>query len=333
MGQKISYLEFKKQLKSKDFGYNSVIINGGENYLTLNSLGFFEKYLDIFYQELNKNIFSDDDVYSAIQVVEACQVMPFCSEKRLVVVGDFLKRKNEQEKKVFADYIKNPLASTILVFYSPVKSEFFSSLEQLDNVLVVDCEKILPRDLNKIVENMISNINIKFEDQALKTLIDYCNFSPTKIYTELSKYESIFASRLDHKVTLDDVMENTTKDIDYVVFDLTNAIGKKQKDKAFLLIDLMLKNKEQGASIISIIAMHFRRLLLISRSSATKDEIAQLLTIKPYAVEKYKEQLAYFSQKDLKRIFDLCVDVEFSCKSGEMEQKNAIYYLLAKIFN
>ena len=333
MGEKISYCDFLNRLKNNKLEFNTIIINGGENYLTLNVLRVLEKFLKINYPEFNKNIFCDDGNYSATEIVEASQVVPFCDEKRLVIVNDYLKRKNEQEKNIFLKYIKNPFLSSILVFYSPFKSDFFASLEQIENVLVIDCEKISTKDLNEIVNEMTKGFNVSFDDIAKKTLIDYCNYSPTKIYTELSKYESAFDGKGAYKITVDDVKNNTTKDIEYVVFDLTNAIGKKQKDSAFLLVDLMLKNKEQGASIISIIAMHFRRLFLISRSTASKDIIAGLLNIKPFAVEKYKEQLSFFSQRDLKRIFDLCVEVEFKCKSGELEQKNATYYLLAKIFN
>ena len=93
----------------------------------------------------------------------------------------------------------------------------------------------------------------------------------------------------------------------------------------------MLKSKEQPASIISIISTHFRRLFLISRTNLPASEIAKLLSIKEYAISKYSEQMKYFTQKELKEIYDLCIDVEYKLKSGVMSPKIAINYLLSSI--
>ena len=115
--------------------------------------------------------------------------------------------------------------------------------------------------------------------------------------------------------------------------DLTNAISLKQNEKAFLLIDAMLKNKEQPSSVIATISNHFRRLFLVSRSEFSNLELASMLNVKEYAISKYREQASRFSQKVLKQIYDKCVEVEFMIKSGAMEAKNSLNYLLAFILN
>ena len=101
---------------------------------------------------------------------------------------------------------------------------------------------------------------------------------------------------------------------------------------AFLLVDAMLKNKEQPVSIISAISNHFRRLFFIARSQFNSLDLAEMLNIKEFAVKKYKEQINNFSVKQLKSIFDLTVKVEFKCKSGQMDGKSALVYLISSIF-
>ena len=93
----------------------------------------------------------------------------------------------------------------------------------------------------------------------------------------------------------------------------------------------MLKNKEQPVSIISSIANHFRRLFFVARSDFSFLEISQFLNIKEFAVKKYKEQVKNFNIVLLKKYFDLSVQMEYKCKSGEMDGKNGLVYLIASI--
>ena len=58
-----------------------------------------------------------------------------------------------------------------------------------------------------------------------------------------------------------------------------------------------------------------------------------MLNVKEWAIKKYREQVKNFSVKKLKEIFDLCVLTEYKCKSGEMEGKNAIIFLISSILN
>jgi len=323
----MNFIEFEKSIINKVD--NAYLINGGEGYLTQKALKLIEQQLNINLPELNKTIFTDESENSAFDIVSCCEALPFCSEKRLVIVNDFFIHKNENAKKIIESYLKNPCFSTCLVFYSPNKSEFFTSLEKLSGLTLVECDKLTNEQVAKLSEDLIKNAELNFSIEAKKKLYDYCNYSITKISTELNKLKSIFNN--SNVISESDIEQNIVKDIEYVVFDLTHAISKKQNDKAYILLETMLNSKEQPASIISIISNHFRRLFLISRSNVSSNELATLLGIKEYAISKYKEQIKYFTQKELKEIFDLCIDTEYKLKSGVMNPKIAVNYLLSNI--
>lgn len=303
------------------------IINGGESYLTTQALKQIEEALNITFPDFNKSIFADNTIKSALDIVEACQVMPFCDQKRLVVVHDYVGKKNETEKKIITKYLEKPNLSTCLVFFSTQKSDFFSSFEA--KATKIDCEKLSLEGLFSLTNNLVRENKINFTSQAVKKLLDYCNYSVTKVVTEISKFKSI--NLPTGQVEESDVETHVTKDIEYVIFDLTSAISKKQNDKVYLLIDAMIKNKEQPVTIISTLANHFRRLFLISRSQFSNAELASMLGVKEFAISKYKEQTSYFTQRQLKTIFDKCVEVEYMAKTGEMEAKNAVSFLVANI--
>ncbi len=307
------------------------LINGGESYLTTHALKMIESSLNISYPDFNKTVFYDNTLKTAKDIVAACEEMPFSDEKRIIIVHDYLNKKNDSEKNIFLNYLKNPNPSTCLVFFSTNKSEFFSTFNSND-ICVVECEKISMQALQALAMSICNNLNISFTPQALNKLFDYCNYSPTKIVTEITKFSSIPAKN-SGVFAGEDVEENVTKDIEYVVFDLTSAITQKNSNKVYLLIQTMLNNKEQPINIISTISNHFRRLFVIARSTNTPNQISQFLNIKEFAVTKYLQQAANFSQKRLKEIFDLCVQTEFMAKSGKLSPDAALNYLIGSILN
>lgn len=319
--------EFRLSIKNKILP--CYMINGGESFLTMYALKEIEKALNLSYPDFNKVIFADDSYKTAIDIVASCQVSPFCDEKRLVIVHDYLNKKNESEKKIFLKYLENPNSTTCLVFFSTNKSEFFSSFESKVNT--IDCESISINLIREIVKDKLKKESMSITDSALNKLFNYTNYSITKIDTELDKLKSLKSSQSHADIVDIDIDNNVSKDIEYVIFDLTNAICNKQIDKAYLLIDAMIKNKEQPISIISTISNHFRRLFYVSRSDFDKKELSELLGIKEFAIVKYKEQAQMFSQKKLKEIFDKCIEVEYMAKNGKMEGKNAINFLIANI--
>lgn len=306
---------------------NVYIINGGESYLTTTALSIIEKALNLNYPDFNKIIFTDEGYKTAGDIINACQVLPFCDEKRLIVVYDYIGKKNESEKKEFLKYFNNPVDSTCLVFFSTNKSEFFSSLE--GKPVVIECEKVSNNFLTKFVTDKLKFSNLELTPEALNKFLDYCNYSITKLNTEIDKLKTLV---LSNNIIEEDIIENiVSKDIEYIIFDLTNAISNKQNDKVYLLIDNMIKNKEQPINIIATISSHFRRLFYVSRSDLTNKELSELLGVKEFAIIKYKQQTQNFTQKKLKDIFDKCIEVEFMTKNGKMEGKNAVNYLIANI--
>ena len=302
------------------------IINGGEVYLTNKALEIIENACNITLKDFNKTIIPDSFKGSAKDIVSSCENMPFADEKRIIIVHDYIGKKNESEKKVFVDYFAKPNPFTCLVFFSSTKSDFFDSFSQkVENVF---CDKLSPNYLRSWLRGKLSQANLSCNYNVEQKLCDLCGYSITKLDTEIDKLSSIIGCGI---LTEENLNSYVTKDIEYVIFDLTKAISIRQNDRVYEIVDDMLKNKESAVSIISLIGNHFKRLFFVSRSAMLNLELANLLSVKEFAITKYKEQASHFTQKQLKFIFDTCIAVEGLTKTGKMEGKNALYYLLSSI--
>lgn len=325
----MKYEDLKQSLKNEIKPI--YIINGGESLLTTSAINDIETALNLTVPDFNKIIIPDNFQKNAIDIIEQCQALPFIDSKRLIIVNDYINKKNESEKKVFEKYFEKPNATTCLVFFSTNKSDFFSCLENNNNVEKIDCSKPSSNYILNFTKDKLKKNTLIADQVVINKILDYCNYSITKISVEIDKLNTIKTNQENRIIISDDIDNYINKDIEYIIFDLSNAISIKDRDKVFLLIDNMIKNKEQPSIIISTLTNHFRRLFFISRSNFNTNDLAQFLAVKEFAVKKYREQLKIFSQKELKQIYDKCIEVEFLVKNGKIDAKNSIYYLVSSI--
>lgn len=307
----------------------SYIINGGESFLTVSALKMIEKAMGLSFPTLNKNVFSDDFTGTAKDIVTCCENLPLFDKRRLVVVHDFIEKKNQSEREVFLRYLERPNPSTVLVFFSTNENEFFSSLETFSNK--IKCDKVSLGFLFDFMRKRLTSLDIKADMDVIEKLADFCNYSITKIDTEIDKLYTVKMFYKKKTLKPEDIETYVPRDIDYMVFDLSNAITRGNKNRAYLVAYAMLKNREEPVFIISLIANHFRRMFFVSKSILSNSDLARLLNVKEYAIVKYKEKASFFSQRRLKVIFDECINVEFLVKSGKMNGENGVIYLISKI--
>lgn len=262
----------------------------------------------------------DDDNFSMKAVIDSCQVMPMGSQYRIVLLKN-IEKFNENDKKMLANYLKNPVSTTILIIF-----DFYAKLTTLKNdCCFVDCNRFDKATLSSVVVNDFAKKNKKISAEALDCLIDFCNGYLSRIVCEIDKlvYYDIESSLITKKMVEDLV----TKDSEVVVFQLTEAIASRNADRAMQILEAL--KKEMG--ILGLIVNHFRRLFFISVSEMPDSQLASLLNVKEYAISKQKAQVKNFSKMQLKKIYALLEEVDYSIKSGAMLQENALYFLVLSI--
>lgn len=302
------------------------IIGGEDSFLLYKSLELIENACEISLPDFNKVVFNKEG-FNAKDIVAACEALPIMDNKRLVIVKDYLNAKNEGEKKVVLDYLKNPNKTTCLVFWGVGQNNFYISM--LGQMEYVDCNKLSLPLLIRLTASMVQKAGYKMDSASSNKLIEYCNYNMTKIEVELQK---LFAFTQDSKViSIADIEEIVSKDEEYVIFELTDALSKKDGNKAFLILDNLFYKKNTPTSILAIITNHFRRMFYSSISEYSTSKLATLLNVKEFAITKAKEQSKKFTKMELKRFYELCLECEHDIKSGKMEGKNSLSFLLSSI--
>ncbi len=322
-------MKFEELKKSLINGLKPVYFLYGEDVdLLYSALNLIENACNITMPDFNKVVFAGDN-YTIQEVVESCSVMPIMDAKRLVIIKDYAGKGSDADKKYLSSYLDNPSPDTCFVMFASKQVPLFVSV--VNKTETVDCNKMSEEMLKKVVISKFSALNKKIEKLAVDNLVTACGGSYTAVSKEIEKLSSYAGE--NEIITNDMVEKMVSKNIENVVYDLTNAIAERNGSKAFSIVNNLLDHGNQPTALVSLIANQFRRLFYVTITEGDNSEIAKYLGVKEGAVFIAKKQAKAFSPKTLKAICEQCTDAEFKIKNGKMEAVNAINYLIAEILN
>ena len=322
----MKYIELKAQLKTKiDKTY---LISGDDRYLCYDALKKIEDALNITIKDMNSVTISGDQV-TAKDIVDSANMYPFGDMFRLVVVKNFAPSKNKSEFETLQNYTKQPLDSTVLVFFNPDSAEFYKNMS---NVTPIDCSKIDAKTISAFVKNFLAKNEIQSSEEAIERLIVSCSNDMARITNELEKLAAFVA---DTKLlTVDVVQDFVTQDKDYQVYELAEFIAKGNSEKALDLVESFSLKPGSAFIILSPLFNNYRRALFVSiNKDKTPAELASLLGVKEFAIKMLKNQINCFNPKQLKQIVDMIADYDRKIKVGEMKENTAIKTIVFNILN
>ena len=275
-------------------------------------------------KELNA-LFYDDESTDMVAIVNSCRAMPMMDEHRVVVLRDILVKKSEDLAPIL-EYLKNPTSTTILVILVSSNSTLYKKIE--DQAVVVDCGYLDKVMLSKLVVTELAKRSVQIQQNALDALIEFCNYDYMRINNEIIKLANLVENGL---VTLSVVEENVAKDVEYDIFELTNAVAEKNGKTAISIIKNLLLRKEPPQKLLIMMQNSFRRMFFAMSSKESNEEVATLLNVKPYAVKKAREQGAKFGIAKLKKCMDLGAMLDFNVKNGKITDENALVNYVSMI--
>ena len=291
-------------------------LTGEDGFLKSQAEKLIFKYSGRELEEINYAYFTEEN-FSVKKFEESVFVPPLNNNKRVVSVKHISKL-SENDRKEIQKIISNLPEETCVVFNCDIPT--FKDCE------IVDCSGLDELNLKKYIIREIQNAGKQISNEALETLIKLKNNSLTLIVSELPKIINYSDENL---IVADTVKLLVSPEVDFQIYELTDALGSKNKNKTLEILNFLLENK--NANVLSLITNHFRRVAFTSLSEYTNDQLAEMFDVKPYAILKARNQSRFFSKIQLKNILETLENVDYMIKSGEMQSENAIYYLIFKI--
>lgn len=254
--------------------------------------------------------------------------LPFFDEKRLVRLHEFYPSEREWET-VLGPYVEKPCPSTVLVIVNSGKKGAYD-VKKKKGVVYVDCSRESEDTLTRWLFSLMRREGLSADADAVGLMVRYCASDAARMRMEIDKLKLLLGE--GGRVTRAVVEENVSKDVEYKVYELTQAASRKSF-AAFsqILNDLMNKGYDETAALASLVA-HYKTLSEISSMRGSDAEVAKALGVKPYAVQKNREIVARLGRGRAEELYRKLFELSCGAKSGLATKTGALSAAIAEIF-
>ena len=303
---------------------NTYLIFGLENYLIKEKLEEIKKSNNIEEDDIvNYNL--DNDTISSV-LVEASTVSMFSNKKMIICENSsFLtasKSLSDSETLELSNYLENPFDDVIIVFV--VKDEKLDQRKKITKLVskvskVYDCNKIESYRLSNYIKDYIISKGYSISSSSIDLIISKVGYELSNIIKELDK---MFIYKLDDKkITKEDVLDVITNNIENNIFELTNAIVNKEKDKVISIYNDLIKSGEDPIKLIVTISNQFRLMLqvkIMRNSGYSEKEIVSILKEHPYRISIAMK--SNYNVNDIKKILLKLSSLDYDIVKGNKDK-------------
>ncbi|MBQ8295445.1 MAG: DNA polymerase III subunit delta [Clostridia bacterium] len=265
-------------------------------------------------------------------LVDAVNCFPFLSEKRIVRVTEFYPTEKDYETYLKGLFEKPPQDGILLIVNVGKGKTGTAALAKKPNVTYVDCARSDEETIKKWIYLTCKREGIYADGITCGKRASYCVFDMARIAKETEKLLTYCMAAEEDRLTDDIVDRLVYPDSEYKIYELANALAKKNYSEYIKICNDLSTRGFNETSLLSSLASYFRGLYEVSQCRGSDREIAATLGIKEYAAKKNREQAAKFSKSELLGTYDEIYGAISGIKCGELAPPSALKKVTAKLF-
>jgi DNA polymerase-3 subunit delta len=248
-------------------------------------------------------------------IVGTAKRFPMMSNYQVVIVKEAQEIRKIEE---LANYAAKPLKSTLLVLCYKYKKfdkrKIFAKIISKSGILF-ESPKLYENKIPDWINTQLHQKNLSIRPKAALMLTEFLGTDLSKIANEIEK----LAINLPKGTEITDAIieENIGISKDYNVFELQNALGKKNILKANQIINYFAANQKDNPMIkvVGVLHMFFSKLLIFHYlKDKSQNSIASALSVNPFFVRDYQTAAQNYSIKKLANIVSLLREYDLKSK-------------------
>ena len=262
-------------------------------------------------------------------LVRALGTLPFLDGRRLVRACEFYPSEKEWEAYL-KPYCADPCPSTVFVIVNAGKKANTAQLSRKAGVTYVDCSREDEETLARWLFGVARKQGLQMDADAAQLMVRYCARDAARMKSETEKLACVLGE--NGRVTRGSVEEYVAKDVEYKIYELTQAASRRNFAQfSEILTDMLGKGSDEHA-VLAALTSHFRTLCEISAAGGTDADIAKLLGVKPYAVQKNRETLSRLGRGRVQALYEGLYALSSGARSGLYTKTGALFTAIAEIF-
>ncbi len=278
-------------------------------------------------------------------VLSNAKRFPMMADRQVVIVKE-AQEMGDLEKEVpkvgnpLVNYVKNPVASTILVFcykYKTLDARKVLYKELDKSGIVVSTKKLYENKLPEWITGYVKSLGLGISSRASTLLADSVGVDLGRIAKEIEKVRINLKGKKE--IDENDIQQYVGLSKEYNPFELCNALRDKNVLKANQIIHYFASDPKNNPAIqvISVLYNFFSKTLQ-AHFSPQKDDasLASLLKVNPYFVKDYMTAMRVYSPQKTMDIIHYLKEADMHSKgvgTGYTEDGEILKELVFKILH
>lgn len=247
--------------------------------------------------------------------------LPFLSEKRMLIVKDYLKKGKSDDQKILAANLEKIPDSTVIIFHeSESPDKRLSLYKKLKKVAKTEEFKIPTNaQLNKWILDRAQKLGLNLSFSAASYLSEHCGSDLWTIKNEIEKLQSYASGRA---ITVQMINEITTPSLHSSIFKLTDSIAARKSKEAIQILNILNESGEDLIRSFYMIVRHFRILIQIkelAEQGESRGSMQKRLKQHPFVIQKSTSQCQNFSQEKLQQTYKKLLEIDTQTKTGQIQ--------------
>lgn len=244
--------------------------------------------------------------------------LPFLSDKRLVLVKDFLDLGKEDKQKQIASAIENTPDFCLLIFQEnevPKKTNpIYKKISKIGTLQ--EFKSLMPTEITKWITDKAKKENIKISFFTANYLTQQCGPELWTISNELDKLALFANGKEITKEMIDDIcIPSLTSSI----FKLTDEVAQKNAKASLRTFRILKDSGQELNGIFFMLVRHFRILTQVEElvnKGESAAEITKKLKQHPFVIQKTSLQARNFNRQKLVEIYEEMLAIDKGVKTG-----------------
>lgn len=327
-------LDLENDLKNQNL-HGIYVFYGEEKYLQQEYLRKIKKIFGELSLGINYILLDENNIDTLISDIET---PAFGYEKKLIIIRDsnlFKKDCKSPMKEKFKKYVSENMdiinEAVVIVFIEETvhKMDLYKTVEK--NAVIIETKELKPIEIKNRLKRICAMYKVQISDQNLNYLIETAGTSMQDLINEIRKI--IEYAGENGEIQKEDIDKLTIKEIQAIIFDLTDYLGTKNTEKALEVLNNLIYNKEPLQKIIITLYNHFRKIYLTKLALKERRDLVEVLSLKPnqvFLTTKYRKQAEYFKEKEILQILKELIDLDYKSKSGQIDLDIGLKTVLCK---
>lgn len=271
-------------------------------------------------QDFNYDLFYGRET-ALSKVFDVIETLPMMAQKRLVVIRNAHELRETDWNTLFPA-ISNPSPSSCVVF---IGKKLDGRKKYVKNILaqlnVFDFAKPYENEIPNWIRYICQKHQLTIDNEAVRLCQQIVGNRLIELENEIMKM-SLFAGE-GQTITGSTVMEVASRIKLQSVFDLTNAIGKRDRSRALTCLVELLENGQNEIGILAMVQRHIR-LLKQTRSGEKQGyrgkQLSSYAGVPHFFLNEYRNQASLWTERKIEKTFRALLDTDKALKSSPVSK-------------